>query len=349
MNFFAIPVFSFVPPKYKKLVDEKSGKVFGALLLCFILLALITAFRAVSGMGALKNAVIKECPDFDLSNGEFTIDKDYKYDNDGVYCLISDEIDTVSAADVEKVAKSGKNYDSIVIIGKKGAGSYNNREYQTIDFDDIKAFSLSKDKVVNTYLPALNIIIVAGCIIGAFFSIAIYYLMSLILQFITGAFSKGFFKRELNEKERFRITVLGKFPPYVLVWIINLFLPNPVFLVRLLIQLGFITLCLYFYTKSDGMQAYAGAQYPNQGQPYPGGQTYPGGGQQQYQSQQAYPGAQIYPGSQQPYPGGQQQYQSQQPYPGAQQPYQSQQPNPGQQSFDQQYYGGQPGQNFDQQ
>ena len=88
MNFFAIPVFSFVPPKYKKLVDEKSGKVFGALLLCFILLALITAFRAVSGMGALKNAVIKECPDFDLSNGEFTIDKDYKYDNDGVYCLI---------------------------------------------------------------------------------------------------------------------------------------------------------------------------------------------------------------------------------------------------------------------
>ena len=330
MNFFAIPVFSFVPPKYKKLVDEKSGKVFGALLLCFILLALITAFRAVSGMGELKNAVIRECPDFDLSNGEFTIDKDYKYDNDGVYCYISDNIETVSAADVERVAKSGRNYDSIIIIGKKGAGSYNNREYQTIDFDDIKTFSLSKDKVVNTYLPALNIIIVAGCIIGAFFSIAIYYLMSLILQFVTGAFSKGFFKRELNEKERFRITVLGKFPPYVIIWIINLLLPNPIFLIRLLIQLGFITLCLYFYTRSDGQemyqqyqgqQSYPGAQYPNQGQPYPGGQTYP---------------------------GGQQQYQSQQPYPGAQQPYQSQQPYPGQQSFDQQNYGGQPGQNLNQ-
>ena len=38
MNFFAIPVFSFVPPKYRDLVKESGGKIFGALLICFLIM-----------------------------------------------------------------------------------------------------------------------------------------------------------------------------------------------------------------------------------------------------------------------------------------------------------------------
>ncbi len=264
MNFFAIPVFSFIPPKYKELVKEKSGKVFGALLICFVILSLITAFSVVSGMGEFKQMMIDDCPDFDLTNGVFTIEEDFKYEGEDSYLYVSDDIDKVSAADVEKIAKANKKLDNIIIIGRKGCGNYDNGKIQTIDFDDFKTFTISKDKVVNTYLPALNVILVICCVIGAFFSIAIYYLMSLILQFLTGGFSKWFFKRQLDEKERFRITVLGKFPPHVALWLFSKLLFTLPFIVRLGIQMGFIILVLYFYTKREEGEYY---QQPYQ-QPY---------------------------------------------------------------------------------
>ena len=250
MNLFAIPAFTFVPVKYRELVEENGGKVFGALLICFIILGLITGIRGSAVMSEVTDSVKAECPDFELKNGEFSIDNTYSMDRDNVYMKIDDSIEKVSAADVEALSSTGK-YQSVMIIGKNGAGIFNNGQIQTIDFDKLGGFEISKDKLCNTFLPAVNVFIIIGCILGAFILIGLYYLVALIIQFITGVFAKGFFKYELDEKERFRLTVLAKFPPYVVVYILKALSLHVGFFVKIILSLGYIALVLYFFTKAD--------------------------------------------------------------------------------------------------
>ena len=69
MNLFAIPAFTFVPVNYRELVEENGGKVFGALLICFIILGLITGIRGSAVMSEVTDSVKAECPDFELKNG----------------------------------------------------------------------------------------------------------------------------------------------------------------------------------------------------------------------------------------------------------------------------------------
>ncbi|MCR5355965.1 MAG: DUF1189 domain-containing protein [Lachnospiraceae bacterium] len=249
MNFFMIPVFSFVPTKYRELVEEKGGKVFGALLVCFLILGIISGIRGTAAMNELSGAIKSDCPDFELRGGEFSIDDTYIFDEDNVYMEVDDSIDKVAAADVDALSSTGK-YQSVVIVGKHSAGMYNNGQIQVIDYDKLGDFEISKDKIVNTFLPALNVVIIAACILGAFVAIGLYYLAALILQYITSAFSKGMFKNELTETERFRITVLATFPPHLLVYILKIPGLHIGFLVNIILRLGFIALVLYFYAKT---------------------------------------------------------------------------------------------------
>ena len=249
MNFFAIPVFSFVPVKYRELVEEKGGKVFGALLVCFIILGIISGVRGTVAMNEVSDGIKSDCPDFELKGGEFSIDDAYVFDEDNVYMQVDDSIDKVSAADVEAVSSTGK-YQSVVIVGKHSAGMFNNGQIQVIDYDKLGDFDISKDKLVNTFLPAINVIIIIACILGAFIAIGLYYLVALILQFLTSVFSKSFFKNELEETERFRITVLAKFPPYILIYVLKALGLHIGFFVNITLQLGFIALVLYFYAQT---------------------------------------------------------------------------------------------------
>ncbi len=251
MNFFAIPVFSFVPPKYKELVPEKGGKIFGALLVCFIIMGLVTGFRGVAVMKDVGESFRKECPDFELKNGELSIDNSYSLDQDDIYMMIDDSIESISAADVEALSSTGK-YQTVLILGRNGTGMYSNGQIRTIKFSELGDFEISKDKLINTFIPAVNIGIVAACFIGSFFAIGIYYLVALLLQYLTGIFSKNFFKTELLESERFKTTVLAKFPPRMLVYVLGILGLHVGLWLNLILQLGFIVLVLYFYTKDTG-------------------------------------------------------------------------------------------------
>jgi hypothetical protein len=256
MNFFALPVFSFVPPKYRDLVKESGGKIFGALLICFLVMGIITGMRAASVMNSAGKELERECPDFSLKNGVFSVDKPYKLDEDNVYFEIDDSIEDIKSADVEKIAESG-SYESIMIIGRNGAGIMSNGgQYQVVDFSDFGGFELSRDILFGKYFPMLNTFIIVGCTIGAFFSIGIYYLVALILQYLTGLLSKNIFNNELSETDRFRLTVLGKFPPHVLIYIIKFTGLHINLFINLVLQVAFIILVLYFYNKDNGYENY---------------------------------------------------------------------------------------------
>ena len=248
VNFFLIPFFSFVPTKYRQLVIEKGGKVFGALLIWFVILNIITGIIAASGIDKVADELRAELPDFELANGRMTIETPMLEDKDGTYIEIDDSLSGITASNIDEIYKSGY-YKQILIAGSDSAGIYSDGRVQVLKYSDLNGFEMSREKLCNKWIPMLKPLIIIFMIIGAFFSIGVYYLAALIIQFPAGFLGGLITKREFGSVERFRITVLAKFPVFVLIYIIKKFSLKVNLLVNIILQLIFILLVMYFYDK----------------------------------------------------------------------------------------------------
>lgn len=250
INIFAIPVFTFIPPKYRQLVLESGGKIFAALLIWFIVLNLITGIVASNAINEIKDALEQEMPDFELSDGKLTIAEPFGYDEDDVYMEANEELDGITAAKLEEKANSGK-YTSVMLFGRDSAGMYSEGQTRVIKYSELPEFTISKSILCDRWLPMLKPVIVVFFIFAAFVSIGIYYLAAVILQLPASFMAKQFFNFELDNTERLRLTVLAKFPVFVVVFVVEK-LGLPVnFWVNLILQLAMIALVLNFYTKDE--------------------------------------------------------------------------------------------------
>lgn len=250
VNVFAIPVLTFMPNSYRKLVKESGGKIFLALLIWFIVLHVISCIPAMSGINDFLEMAKKECPEFDISNGRLSMPESYKLDSDGRYYEIDEKLEDASAARVEEIIKSGK-YDSVMLVGRESVSMYSNGRIQVLKYSDIPGFSLSKDSLCNRWLPLIKPFLVAVYVVIAFFAIGIYYLAALILQFVAGILAKGIHHTEFDFSTRFKITLLAKFPVYAIVFIGKEFNLSVSFLVNVICQIAVIACMLYFYCKND--------------------------------------------------------------------------------------------------
>ena len=251
MRLFAIPVFSFVPSKYRKLVKESGGRIFAALLICFVLLGLLTAVPAFFGFRDVMGILREECPYFALKNHQLYIEKPLLIDQDGTYLRIDDSIEDVTVYDVDALST---DHSDVILIGRSGGGFYQNGMIRVFDYKNVGDFD--KNSLFDAVLPILNVALAVGFLLAPFFSIGVYYLVALILQFLTGALSSGIFKYDLTKEERFRITVLAKFPPHLLVCVLRFFGVNIGAMVNLLLQIAFISFVLYsFLQRGDDAPA----------------------------------------------------------------------------------------------
>ena len=250
MNFFAIPAFSFVPPKYKEIIKESAGKIFAALLVCFLIMACINAFKASVALNEVNDEIRKNCPEFELMGGEFEIEKPFAFDEDNVYVEIDDSIENVSADDVKEIVLNG-NYQSVIIIGKYSFGMYNNGQVQSFKYTDFDNFTISKDKLCDEFMPMIKNIAVICVILWAFVSIGVYYFVALIMQLFTLMFA-SIFGKQLDGVQRYRMTILAKFPIHVIVFIIGLIKPSLIgFWANFILQAVFIALAVFMYDNDD--------------------------------------------------------------------------------------------------
>ena len=249
INFFAIPVFSVLPHKYHGLVREKGGKIFAALLIWFIILNVITGIMASFTINDLANELRNELPDFELANGMLTVEEPMLMDEDGTYIMIDDSLSGITASDIDTVYKSGY-YKQIFIAGNDSAAIFSDGRVQAIKYTELSGFEISRDKLCNKWIPMLKPIIIICMVIGAFFSIGIYYLAALIIQFPAAAITEGVTKCEFDKNERFKSTVLAKFPAFLLVYIFKKIGLNVGFFANVILQLIVVVLIMCLYKKS---------------------------------------------------------------------------------------------------
>ncbi len=249
INFFAIPAFSFVPPKYNKLIKESAGKIFGALLICFLIMALITAVKVNLTLTDVGDEIRANCPDFSLVGGEFEIEQSYSIDEDGVYIVIDDSLEDVTEDDIREVV-SGGNYQSAIILGKYSFAMYSNGQFQARDYSEFDGLTFSKDSLLDKFIPLIKNVVFIAILLGAFFSIGLYYFVALIVQLFTMMFEK-IFGVQFDGVERYRTTVLAKFPVHVLVFVLGLFNVNIGMWINLVLQIAFIAVVMFMFKKAN--------------------------------------------------------------------------------------------------
>ena len=96
----------FLQGEYGKLLKLKTGKVVGYLALLMLLISVIQyaipVLGAIAGLGGIKNIMLNEIPQFALTDGTFSYEEKYEFDEPetGVYLLIDTKEDKFQKEDV---------------------------------------------------------------------------------------------------------------------------------------------------------------------------------------------------------------------------------------------------------
>ena len=251
MIILTAPVFSFLPFKYHKAVKEKGWKIVLSILLCMMLLWAVKGVKDLIGMYRFISQIEDECPYFALKNGILELERSYRFDEDGVYMVFDDSVDHVSRGEIDALVAGG--HDSVLIIGRRGGGMHDDGETQVFDYAEFGNIDIDKDRLCDEYLPLLYGVVLVWDLFGLICSIIVYCIVAAILQFLTGLISDMAYKTKLDSGEQFKITFMAKFPPYFILFVAGLFFSNLKFvaLISLILQLVYITLVLFFYSRSE--------------------------------------------------------------------------------------------------
>jgi len=257
-NFFCIPVFSFVPAKYKELVKNSAGKIFGVILVMFLLFGIISGINVALGVGEFADVVAESCPDFELSNGSFSIEAPFEMEQDGMYILIDDRISNVTEDDIKDLIRENF-YSQIIVLGSDSFGMYNNGQIQAFDLDQVSDFSISKTSLINEIIPAFKPLIFGAVVLFYLIYVGFYYLAALIMSLFTMIICK-IFKKDIESKERFRMTVLAKLPVFIVTFVIELVSPLSINIwIGALLVIAF-TVAIVAMWKDDENQQYISSE-----------------------------------------------------------------------------------------
>lgn len=245
---FAIPVFSFVPTKYKELIKNSAGKLFLAVFLLFIVLGVINAI----GVSTSFNNAIKQaesiCPDFSIVNGNFSCEKTVNFAEDGVYFMMDDSVISVTEDDIKSLITQGY-YNSIILLGKKNIGVYGNGQLQVFKYADLNIGNIDKHMLFNQIIPTFTPIIGAVVFVYRLLCMIGYYLATLIMGVFVMIIS-SIMNKELIFKECFRITLLAKMPVYIVLFAIEKFITIPLMthlLIGAILILIYASVVLYMF------------------------------------------------------------------------------------------------------
>lgn len=241
-NLFLMPFFSFVPTKYRELVKNKSAKIFGAIIITFLVIGIIQAFRISNGFNYVISETEGLWPDFSISNEGFSVNQPINYADSDLCFAVDDSIADVTEQDIKELVRE-YGFSVILIMGKDSFGIYSNGRAMAYNYSDFPKFSFTKDTLFSSFLPKVGGYLFAGVIIFYLFYVALYYFAALIMSLFTYLVCVIFKKDTvIPERDRFQMTVLAKLPVYIVVLIINTFVTG------VHIKIGWAALLVIAYT-----------------------------------------------------------------------------------------------------
>lgn len=250
-NLFLIPVFGFIPAKYRKLIAENGGKLFLVVLILCLIRTIIFGIQASVGL----TEVFNELPEFSLTdNGGFEIDQTFKVEEDGTYIVIDPTIESID----EKAFKNfvyENNYQNVIIMTHNNVGMLSNNGLNVIDYNKLQLCKLLNVNEINNN-TLLDVIKPWILIITAFMFIILiisYYIASL-LCWLLALIANAICKTDLTGGEQFKLAVVAKMPVFIIDLLVTVITPYSLpLLVAILLILGFMILGLKMSESDNNM------------------------------------------------------------------------------------------------
>lgn len=250
-NIFKSFVYSFIPEKYRQLMNVKTGSMIGFVTLLMLVVTLIDfALLGISYRGEFRDGF----PDIVIRDGQLHIDNNFLYDSDRIYVFITDEVDEYSYEEVMALADSG--YSQILVAGRDKLAYMRYWEYQEIYFSDIADVGeefVVKDWFKENLLPVLYVFIVIVFVVFFIFRVLWYFLCSAIYLLI-GMLIASVFGKRLQAGQIFKIAVYSKVPVFMLallVEVISLMHSSMPLVIRIIITLIFMVVVFAFLSKEE--------------------------------------------------------------------------------------------------
>lgn len=217
-NIFEQFVLSFIPPRYNRLTKVRTGSMIGFVTL-LVLIATIISFAetAVSfAFGDVKEWV-NELPEFEIKGGRLHIEKDFLYDESGMFVYLTDDIDGFSYEDAAALAAEG--YQNVLLAGRDRISIMQNREYRQVDFSNFGSMEISRDWFVDTMMPLMMIAVILGYIIY-FVGRVLWYFLCATVYLLIAMIITSIMKKQQPAGALFRVAVYSK----VLMFVVATFL-----------------------------------------------------------------------------------------------------------------------------
>lgn len=199
---------------YENVLKETTGKAVFYLLLISALLGAVGAIRGAIEMNAGISKVIKiyndKCPNFELKNGELSVDADMPI----VFSEYEDNyivIDTTNKTNPDVLDSHSKG---VLILKDKMFDKKNEVQTQVIDFKSFQQVTINKD-IVNRYLPFANAIIpfiflvnMLGDFLGGILSSLFLAIFALLIN--------GVFKINLKYGQLYNLSIYALTTPLII-------------------------------------------------------------------------------------------------------------------------------------
>lgn len=217
-NIFEQFVFSFIPPQYNRLTKVRTGSMIGFVTLLALIATIISfAETAVSfAFGDVKEWV-NQLPEFEIKGGRLHIEKDFLYDESGMFVYLTDDIDGFSYEDAASIAAEG--YQNVILAGRDSISIMQNRKYQQADFSNFGSMEISRDWFIDTMMPLAMIGIVLGYIIY-FVGRVLWYFLCAAVYLLFAMIIASIMKKQQTAGALFRVAVYSK----VLMFVVAAFL-----------------------------------------------------------------------------------------------------------------------------
>ncbi|MDE7252409.1 MAG: DUF1189 domain-containing protein [Acetatifactor sp.] len=254
-NIFGQFAYAFVPPKYGSLTKVKVGSMIGFVVLLTLLATILSAvkfFIAFSLIGS-SLGILDDLPDFELKNGRFYIDEEYKFDDGDMLVYLTDEIDEFTYDDVEYAKELG--YSELILVGRDKISLLNNGQYQEKRFKDMDLsgdITISKEWIKETLMPILSILIAVGYVVFFIFR-TLWYFFCAMLYFLVALVVAAIMQRKVSAGALYKTAVYSKVLMFVVGTVLGL-LPfvhiSVLGIINIIITITFMSFAIYMLPKN---------------------------------------------------------------------------------------------------
>ncbi len=236
-NIFQQFVLSFIPPQYDRLAKVKTGSMIGFVMLLALVATIISFVSLIMSFapGVDGKVWTDYLPDFEVSDGRLYIEEDFVYDESGAFIYLTDKISGFSYEDVSAIAEEG--YRNLILAGRDRISVFQNGEYQQFNFRNLSSdIELSKDWIVNTFMPVMMVLIALGYLFFFVGRVFWYFLCAAIYLLIAMIFDAMMHKK-LPSGTLFRVAVYSKVLMFVVATLLSV-VPFVTFSVNLFLRIA---------------------------------------------------------------------------------------------------------------